>query len=80
MVKYLNGKYYPKYFNYTSLNVKNQPVNDYTDDYISENDSYLVILFNDYKDFKGANENDNFSDDIIVYYDKKPIKLLNIII
>ena len=44
LVKYLNGKYHPKYFkNFkefcTSLNIRNQSVDDYTDDYISENDS-----------------------------------------
>ena len=80
LVKYLNGKYYPKYFkNFkefcTSLNIRNQSVDEYTDDYISENDTYLIILFNDYRDFKGAVEFDNFSDDIIVCYDKQTKKI-----
>lgn len=80
LVKYLNGKYRPKYFkNFkefcTSLNITNQSIDDYTDDYVSENDNYVVILFNDYRDFKGANENDNFSDDIVVCYDKDTNKI-----
>ena len=40
-----------------------------------QNDNYVVILFNDYRDFKGANENDNFSDDIVVCYDKDTNKI-----
>ena len=80
LVKYLNGKYHPKYFkNFkefcTFLNITNQSIDDYTDDYVSENDNYVIILFNDYRDFKGANENDNFSDDIVVCYDKDTNKI-----
>lgn len=81
LVRYLNGKYNPKYFkNFKEFcaysNIKNQSIDDYTDNYISENDNYLVILFNDYRDFKGANKNDNFSDDIIVCYDKETNKII----
>lgn len=36
---------------------------------------YLVILFNDYRDFKGANKNDNFNNDIVVRYNKDTNKI-----
>lgn len=47
LVKYLNGKYHPKYFkNFkefcTSLNIRNQSVDEYKSDYISENDGYFI--------------------------------------
>ena len=48
-------------------------VQDYTDDYITEEDSYIIILFDDSRDF-GCEENCN--DDVIVCYEKKSGKIL----
>ena len=81
LVKYLNGKYHPKYFkNFkefcTSLNIRNQSVDEYTDDYISENDSYLVILFDDYRDFENASEKDKICGDVVISYNKDTRKIV----
>lgn len=83
LIKWLKSHYHPQIFTTMKEFVKtpyfhitgDMTIDEYTDDYISENDTYLVILFNDYRDFKGANDNDNFSDDIIVCYDKQTKKI-----
>ena len=81
LIKFLNKKYFPKYFNNfeefcSYLNIKSISVDDYTDDYISKKDKYIVILFDDYRDFKGANEKDNFRDDVVVCYDETSKKII----
>lgn len=74
LLEYLTKKYHPKYFNTfkdfcSHLSLHNNSIEDYTDNYISENESYIVFLFDDYRDFNNATENDNFSDDVIVCFD-----------
>ena len=29
-------------------------IDEYTDDYITEDEKYIIVFFNDYRDFKGA--------------------------
>ena len=81
LIKLLNTKYHPKYFNSMKEFSQTQYfkikgdilVQDYTDDYITEEDSYIIILFDDSRDF-GCEENCN--DDVIVCYEKKSGKIL----
>ena len=80
LMEYLSKKYHPKFFNTfkdfcTHISLYNNSVEDYTDDYISENDSYIVILFDNYLDFNNAIEGDEFSDDIIVCFDNETKKI-----
>jgi hypothetical protein len=79
--EYLNKKYHPKYFNTFKefckhISLKNESIEDYTDDYISKDDSCIIILFDDYRDSYNSTESDNFSDDIIVCFDKNTKKII----
>lgn len=79
--EYLNKKYHPKYFNTFKefckhISLKNESIEDYTDDYISKDDSCVIILFDDYRDFYNSTESDKFSDDIIVCFDKDTKKII----
>lgn len=76
LIEYLNRHYHPKFFKTfkefcTHISLSNNSIEDYTDDYISEDESYIVILFNNYRDFDNAIESDKFSDDIIVCFDNE---------
>lgn len=82
LIKYLNKKYhlicfknYKEFCSYLGLNASSS-ISDYTDDYILESDNYLILLFNDYRDFKGANEKDNFQDDVVICYDEPSKKII----
>lgn len=81
LTEYLNKKYHPKYFQSFKdfcehISLTNYSIEDYTDDYITSNDSYVIVLFDDYRDFKNASDGDNFGDDIIICYDKNTKKII----
>ena len=81
LVEYLNKKYHPKYFKTFEefckhISLKNESIEDYTEGYITIDDSYIIILFDDYRDFYNSIESDNFSDDIIVCFNKNTKKII----
>lgn len=83
LIKWLKSHYHPQIFTSMEDFVKtpyfhingDMTIDEYTDDYITEKENYIIILFNDCRDFKCACESDNFSDDIIVCYDKETNKI-----
>ncbi len=84
LVAILRNKYHPKFF--TSMEEFSQTpyfhtkgrmsIDDYTDGYIDESDSYLIIVFDDYRDFNGGIKGDNYCDDVVLCYDKKTQKII----
>lgn len=84
LVTILRDKYHPKFF--SSMEEFSQTpyfhtqrmvsVDDYTDGYITESDSYMIIVFDDYRDFKEGAEDDNNCDDVVLCYDKKTHKII----
>ena len=84
LIEWLKKHYHPQIFATMSEFIKSPyfytkgvvSIDEYTDGYIKENDDYIIVLFDDYRDFKCANESDNFSDDIIVCYDKQTNKII----
>lgn len=84
LIEWLKKHYHPQIFATMSEFIKTPyfhikgdvSIDEYTDGYIKENDDYIIVLFDDYRDFKCANESDNFSDDIIVCYDKQTNKII----
>ncbi len=81
LIKWLKVHYHPQIF--TSMKEfmqtpyfhtkKEMSVDEYTDDYITENEKYIIILFDDARDFD--NMPDDYSDDIIVSFDKESGKI-----
>ncbi|MFQ6723949.1 MAG: hypothetical protein ACLRFE_01260 [Clostridia bacterium] len=51
-------------------------VDEYTDDYITENDNYIIILFDDYRDFENASEKDKICGDVVISYNKDTRKIV----
>ncbi len=84
LITWLNKNYHPKYFNSMQEFVKtpyfhinaDMTVDEYTDDYITENDNYTIILFDDYRDFNYAMPEDNWYDAMVVTYDNSTKKLI----
>lgn len=81
-VKWLKTHYHPQFFSSMKEFVKTSyfhtseeiTVDEYTDDYITEDESYIIVLFDDYRDFN--NMPDDYSDDIVISYDKESSKIL----
>ena len=75
LIEYLLKKYHPKFYNNINefannsfFSNKNITIDDYTDGYITEKENYIIILFDDYRDFSNAIETDNFYGDCIIAF------------
>ena len=77
LIKWLKSHYHPQFF--TSIDefsktayfhtTENITIDEYTDDYITEDENYIIALFNDSRDCE--NMPDDYSDDIVIGYDKE---------
>lgn len=84
LIKWLNSHYHPKFFTSMEEFVKTpyfhineeMSVDEYTDDYITENDNYIIILFDDYRDFENASEKDKICGDVVISYNKDTRKIV----
>lgn len=84
LIKWLKTHYHPQFF--TSMEefvktpyfhtIENITIDEYTDDYISENENYIIVLFDDYRDFKNAIPGDNWYDEIVITYDNDTKKII----
>lgn len=85
LIKWLKQHYHPTFFNNMNEFVKchvfgncsEMTVDEYTDDIVTEEDCYIIILFDDHRDFKGAIQSDNFYADAVISYDNSTRKILN---
>lgn len=84
LIVLLKEKYHPQIFNsmkefiktpYFHIN-EDMSVDEYTDDYITENDNYIIILFDDYRDFENASEKDKVCGDVVISYNKDTRKIV----
>ena len=84
LIKWLNSHYHPKFFTSMEEFVKtpyshitgNMTIDEYTDDYINEDEKYIIALFNDYRDFNYATPEDNWYDAIVITYDNATKKII----
>ncbi len=84
LITLLKEKYHPQFFKSMQEFIKtpyfnieeNMSVDEYTDDYITENDNYIIILFDDYREFENAKVEDKVYGDIVISYDKITKKIL----
>lgn len=84
LIAWLKRHYHPQIFTSMSEFVKTpyfhikgeMTIDEYTDDYITEKDAYIIVLFNDCRDFNNAKPEDNWYDAIVLAYDKKSKKVL----
>ena len=82
LIKWLKSHYHPQIFTSMEEFVKtpyfhitgDMTIDEYTDDYITENENYIIALFNDSRDFNNMPE--DYCDDIIISYDKKSGRIL----
>lgn len=82
LIKWLKSRYHPQVFTSMEEFVKtsyfhvteDMSIDEYTDDYITENENYIIVLFNDSRDFNNMPE--DYCDDIVISYDKKSGKIL----
>lgn len=82
LIKWLKSNYHPQIFTSIEEFVKTPyfhitgdiAIDEYTDDYITENEDYIIALFNDSRDFNNMPE--DYCDDIIISYDKGSGKIL----
>lgn len=84
LIVLLKEKYHPQIFTsmkefiktpYFHIN-EEMSVDEYTDDYITENDNYIIILFDDYRDFENASEKDKICGDVVISYNKDTRKIV----
>ena len=84
LIKWLNSHYHPQIYTsmkefirtpYFHIN-EEMSVNEYTDDYITENDNYIIILFDDYRDFEDTSYKDKICGDIVISYNKDTRKIV----
>ncbi|MGN1223395.1 MAG: hypothetical protein ACI4T1_04680 [Christensenellales bacterium] len=62
LIKWLKSHYHPQIYTSMEEFVKtpyfhitgDMTIDEYTDDYITEDEKYIIVFFNDYRDFKGA--------------------------
>ncbi len=81
LIGWLKSHYHPQIF--TSMEefsktdyfhtTENITIDEYTDDYITEDENYIIALFNDSRDFE--NMPDDYSDDIVIVYEKESGKI-----
>ena len=82
LIKWLKSHYHPQIFTSMEEFVKtpyfhitgDMTIDEYTDDYITENENYIIALFNDSRDFNNMPE--DHCDDIIISYDKESGRIL----
>lgn len=82
LIKWLKSNYHPQIFTSMEEFVKtpyfhitgDMTIDEYTDDYITENENYIIALFNDSRDFNNMPE--DYCDDIIISYDKESGRIL----
>ena len=82
LIKWLKSHYHPQIFTSMEEFVKtpyfhiteDMSIDEYTDDYITENENYIIALFNDFRDFNNMPE--DYCDDIIISYDKESGRIL----
>ena len=82
LIKWLKSHYHPQIFTSMEEFVKtpyfhitgDMTIDEYTDDYITENENYIIALFNDSRDFNNMPE--DYCDDIIISYDKESGRIL----
>ena len=84
LIVLLKEKYHPQIFTsmkefiktpYFHIN-EDMSLDEYTDDYITENDNYIIILFDDYRDFENASEKDKICGDVVISYNKDTRKIV----
>jgi hypothetical protein len=84
-LKYIKQKYNPKLFSSVEELRKYQgfsscSIEDATDEHIKENDTYQIILFDDYRDFGPvATPEDKFFTELYVKYDKDTQEIITYI-
>lgn len=84
LIVLLKEKYHPQIFTSMKEFIKTPyfhineeiSVDEYTDDYITENDNYIIILFDDYRDFENASEKDKICGDVVISYNKDTRKIV----
>ena len=82
LIAWLKKHYHPQIFTSMSEFVKTpyfhikgeMTIDEYTDDYITENDAYIIVLFDNPKDFKF--KLDDYHDDVVICYDDETKKVL----
>ena len=83
LIAWLKKHYHPQIFTSMSEFVKTpyfhikgeMTIDEYTDDYITENNAYIIVLFDDYRDFENATINDKIYGDVVISYDKETRKI-----
>ena len=84
LITWLNLHYHPKFFKSMKEFIKtpyfhikgDMSIDEYTDDYIAETDNYIIILFDDYRDFNYATPEDDWYDAIVITYDNDTKKII----
>ena len=84
LVVFLKEKYHPQIFTSMKEFIKtphfhingDMSVDEYTDDYITEHDNYIIILFDDYRDFEGVLDEDKICADVVISYNKDTRKIV----
>lgn len=79
LITFVKEKYHPTLFSSIKDYVKtpyfnlhtDMTIDLYTDGYITENDKYIIVLFNDYRDFNNTKPEDKIFDDVVISYDKQ---------
>ena len=84
LITWMQKHYHPKIFTSIKDYAKTSyfkikgyiSIEDYTDDYITEADGYIIILLDDYRDFEGALETDCVHEDIVIGFNKETKEIL----
>ena len=83
LIHFLNSKYHPTIYNSMSafvktpyFSVKNVTIEDYTDGYITNNENYIIIFFDNPLDFTSSTYASDLYEDIVISYDERTRKVL----
>ena len=82
LIAFFKQNYHPTIYNSMSefvktpyFTAKNLTIEDYTDGYITNNENYIIILFDNPLDFAYSTNADNLYLDIVVSYDETTRKI-----
>lgn len=82
LIHFLNNKYHPTIYNSMSefvktpyFTAKNIIIEDYTDGYITNNENYIILLFDNPLDFTSSTYASDLYEEIFVSYDETTGKI-----
>ena len=82
LIHFFNNKYHPTIFHSMAefvktpyFSVKNITIEDYTDGYITNNENYIILLFDNPLDFTSSTYASDLYEEIVVSYDETTRKI-----